>query len=94
MNGRSISSFLLVCTLILAAGAGCGGSDGDGDGDKDSTEGSAAEGIKNADCVALSEACHEFDEGAGEASECHAIAHNDVAAPCKQARTRCLAACK
>lgn len=89
MMSRSIAFFLLGCTAVLSVQSlGCGGDDG-----KAESPGKSEAEIKDPDCLAITKACHTFDEGDGEASDCHVTAHEDVGAECKKVRTSCLKAC-
>ena len=73
---------------MIAQGFGCGGDDGD-----DDTSGTSEESLKSPDCIAISEACHDEDEGKGEVNACHMTAHADEGTACKSARQGCLALC-
>lgn len=46
------------------------------------------------DCQAIMDVCHGVDMGEGEISECHTIAHDNVAADCLAEQDRCIAVCE
>lgn len=76
-----------LCCSCLAAALGCGG------GKDDDASSSAEENLKDPDCQAITQACHDADDGNGEVSKCHTTAHADQGPACKQARVSCLALC-
>jgi hypothetical protein len=89
MKSRSIAFFLLGCTALLSVqSVGCGGDDG-----KEDSSGKSEAEIKDPDCLAITKACHDFDSGDGEASDCHITAHEDKGPACKKVRASCLKAC-
>lgn len=45
------------------------------------------------DCKAISDACHDVDDGSGEAHECHEVAHEGKSAACGEHVEHCLEVC-
>jgi hypothetical protein len=78
-----------LCGSVLALGLSMAcGSDDDGD------KGGSDEASLVGDCKVISDACHSHDEGDGEVSECHELAHDNNNAKCTPKKAACVAACK
>lgn len=78
------------CMAVVSLQAGACGGSGGGNG-KDDDHG---ENLENADCQTITEACHHVAGASGKPAECHDIAHEDKAAPCKAELAACVAACE
>ncbi|MBN8614205.1 MAG: hypothetical protein J0L92_26640 [Deltaproteobacteria bacterium] len=75
----------MLCALLVLA-AGCG----PGDSTADTGELSGL-----VDCDAIIEACHDYDMGFGDLSECHDLAHDATSnMVCLPERDRCVALCE
>jgi hypothetical protein len=61
-----------------------------GDDEKDDDHGEQA---LDGDCKTISDACHHADEGAGEAHDCHDLAHDNDTAVCSAELEACEMAC-
>lgn len=87
-----IEQLVLSLALGLSTLAGCGDDHDHGD------EGDAGDHHHHGEelteaCQAITDACHDIDDGTGEAAACHVIAHENHDDDCVSERTRCVALC-
>lgn len=80
---KLLPSLLGFC--LLASALACGDDDDDKSG--------AGEATLKAECAEISDACHEADDGTGDAHECHDVAHHNDVGDCKEQRDHCLEVC-
>lgn len=88
MSRRLVSLVVGFAAVISLQVGACGGDD---DGGSDDGHG---EVLENADCQAISDACHHVAGETGRPAECHDIAHEDKAAACKAAVRECVTTCE
>lgn len=82
---KALAIAIPVLSLSLLAFSPACGDDHDDDHDTEET--------LTGDCKAISDACHELDDGTGEAHECHEVAHAGKAADCTEHLEHCLETC-